>query len=164
MSEQESESEKGEWDLYELCKLGDEYRKEYDFEMFGKSTSVTIKPLIDEDAIPYSIQLKEKFGAETKDEALEEAEDYVDEARDEEGQIEMSEVDDEFMEIMKDVYDDGLCADLTWSEFDSQEAGERKNFVRDRSRDGAVIDISMEILDLSGTLEDALKFPGRGRQ
>lgn len=162
--EQDYESEKEEWDLYELCKLGDEYRKEFNFEMFGKDTSVTIKPLIDKEAIPYSTKLQAKFGADSKDEALDEAEEYVESAKDEDGEIDMNEVDADFMEIMEDVYADGVCADLTWPDEDSQEAEERKEFVKERSRDGAVIEIAMEVLDLSGTLEDALKFPGRGRQ
>lgn len=164
MSEEEYESEKDEWDLYELCKLGDDYRKEYGFEMFGKPTSVTIKPLIDKEAIPHSTKLQAKFEADDREEALDEAEEYVDSAKDESGEIDMEEVDKDFMAIMEDVYEDGVCAELTWDDVDEQEAQERKEFVKERSRDGAVIEIAMEILDLSGTLEDALKFPGRGRQ
>jgi hypothetical protein len=159
-----NESEKDEWDLYELVKLGDDYRKDYSLTVFGKNTSVTIRPLIDEESIPYSVRLQDKFGAEDRDEALEEAEDYVKEAKDDEGAINMSEVDDEFINIMKEVYDDGVCPEKTWPDKSPEEAKKRANFVKNRSMGGAVIDIAMEILDLSGTMEDALKFPGRGSQ
>ncbi len=163
MTEQEQDedfdTEKDEWDIFELMKLGSEYRKDYTLTVFGQDTSVTIRPLIDEESIPYSVQLQKKFGVDSKDEALEEAEEYVEEARDEDG-IDMSEIDSDFIEIMKDVYDDGHCPELTWPDKSEEEREERAEFVRDNSMDGAVIDISMEILDLSGTMEDALKFPG----
>jgi hypothetical protein len=158
-----SDSEKETWDLYELCKLGTDYRKDFGLVVVGKETSVTIRPLEDSESIPISTDLQQKFDAEDRDEALEEAEDYVEENMDE-GSLDMDEIDDEFMSIMEKVYDIGVDAEKTWPEHESSEAEKRKEFIKQNSFDGAVIEISMEILDLSGTLEDALKFPGRGRQ
>lgn len=155
-------SDKDDWDLYELCKLGDEYRKDYSFEMFGKDTSVVIKPLVDKESIPISIQLQDKFGLDDEDDAIEAAQEEVDEARDEEGEIDMSELDDEFMSIMEEAFEKGVMAEDTWPDKDNPY--ERKEFVKENSRDGMVIEVAMEILELSGTLEDALQFPGRGRQ
>lgn len=154
--------DKDEWDLYELCKLGDDYRKDHGFEMFGKPTSVVIKPLPDKESIPISTKLQAKFGLDDDDDAIQAAQEEVDEARDEAGEIDMSELDDDFMDIMEDTYEKGVCADETWPDEDN--ADERKEFVKQKSRDGAVVEIAMEILELSGTLEDALKFPGRGSQ
>ena len=153
------------YDLHELMTRGADYREKREFELFGKKTEIWMKPMVDEVNIPLSAMLHLKFDMD-----VEEAREHVEEQRDDEGEIDVSAMDDEFVEIMKraaresvDYEKNGWTEEQFHEMFGNPDAADEEDR-RTKSIGGVVVEIGMEGFELAGTLDDAKLFRGRGTQ
>lgn len=149
-----SNTDKSNSKLYEMTVKGREYRKEITVDYLGKEVPVTIRPLVDDEFLPLTARMQESTGFD-QEEALEEIENAgdVDEANlDEEEMMDMSDVDDEFVSIMKEASKLGIDGDAmghTQDEIDE---------MVDNMLGGLSLEIGGLILELSGEVEDAKQF------
>lgn len=150
--------------LHEMIIRGSEYREDYEFELYGEDVTAIIRPLVDDEFLPIAAVLAEKFDLEEEAEeekAVSEAIDKVEEARDEEAdEIDMSEMDDEFVAIMQEAAVFGL-------EGTYDEDGEEVDISDEEARSlvsgmmgGYSIEMGTRVLEVSGDVRDAEKFRG----
>lgn len=77
-------SDKSKSELYEMVVRGTEFKDDYDFEMYGEETTAILQPLVDDEFLPIAAFLSEHLDIEDEvedEEAVSEAIDKVDEAR-----------------------------------------------------------------------------------
>jgi len=160
-----SESNKSTSKLYEMCVRGDEYREDYEFEMFGEDVTAVLKPLKDERFLPIAAVLKSHLDMD-EDEAIdtvEEAKEAAEEAG--EDTIDISQMDKAFVATMQRAaigairgsYDE----DGKFYEHSEEEAEKMVGMMIG----GYSVELGGKALEISGDVRDATKFRGsRGGQ
>lgn len=148
----------------EMAKRGRKYREDVELELYGEEVRLQIKPLVDDDFLPimgfimrhFDVDEEEIRGGKTVERAQEEIED----ARDEEGNIDPRRLDGDFVAKMQEAAILGLTAD-----YDND--GNRVPFDEEQAREfveglhgGYSMEIANEILELSGNIREAEKFRG----
>lgn len=148
--------------LHEMIVRGKHYREDFEFELYGEEVVAIIRPLVDKEFLPVAGMLAEKFDLDEKEEAVDEAIEKVEEAK-EEGEtdtVDVSEMDEEFVDIMHGVAVLGL-------EGTYDEEGNEVEIDKEEGREmveslmgGYSVELASEILDVSGSVRDAEKFRG----
>jgi hypothetical protein len=145
--------------LREMAVKGKNYREEYELDYFGETATLVLKSLVDEVLIPVAAILEDKFDMDV-DEAREE----LDDAKDESGSIDPSQLDAEFVRLMADVAVNGIDRE------EGAAAGESKEGVREifgiaeddeeniGLRGGKTLEIAEAVLDISSDADSAEKF------
>lgn len=146
--------------LHEMVSLGKEYREDMELEVFGGTVTIEHRPLPDKEFLPLMSDMAEAIDLDVTDseEALDEAFEEVDEARDEEGNIDIRELNDEFIEITHDAAALGITASY-------DENGQRVEIGEEEAHElledmvgGISVEIGMQVLDKSGNVRDAELF------
>lgn len=153
-------------DLHELILRGADYREAREFDYLGVTTEVVMKPMIDEYAIPLTAALHAKFEMDVS-----EAREEVEEAREEDGTIDVTALDEEFVGLMRRAARHSIDRDANgWTEeqfndiVGSDPADPSIPDQKAKTVDGLIVDLGMEGFELAGSLEDAKLFRGRGTQ
>lgn len=146
--------------MHELLFKGADYREDFEFELYGEEVTAIIRPLADPDFLPLVALLAEKFDLDDEVEnarAVDEASERIEEA-DEGEEIDVSEMDEEFVAVMQNAARLGL--EGTYNEdgnvidIDDEEAEE---LVRSMIG-GTSIEMGSRVLELSGSVREAEKF------
>lgn len=154
----------GETDLHELIMRGSAYRESREFEYLGQTIEVIMGPIEDVYNIPLTAALHAQFDLD-----VEEAREEVEEARDDDGSVDITKLDEAFVGIMQRAarysidqkangWDDAQFNDIVGSDPTDPEAVVHNP----RTINGMIVDLGMAGMELGGSLEDAQKFPGRG--
>jgi hypothetical protein len=142
---------------------GTNYREDFTFELYGEEVTAVLRPLVDAEFLPIAAFLADNIESENLEEraeAVSEAVDKVDDAADEEGDIDLSELDENFVEAMQNaarkgwhgVREDGEVIELTDDEKDELLAN---------MMGGYSIEIGSRVLEISGDVREADKFRGK---
>lgn len=158
-----SESERSQSKLHEMVMLGKDYREDYDFELYGEEVTVVLRTLPDIEFLPILAVIADHMGLEDEieemeEEVVDEALDEIDEARDEEGTVDISKLDKKFVATMQEAAKLGLegTYDHDGEKIDLGE-DEAEEMVEDL-RGGYSVELGGEVLDISGNVRDAEKF------
>ena len=145
--------------LRELAVYGKEYRETNEYEYLGAPLELCIGPLDDQYLIPFLAVLEERFGMD-----IEDAEEEIEEARDEDGDIDASEVDAEFVRLMADAAIEGIDTSEADAEGEDEE-GLREIFgISDDDEaniglvGGMTLEIAQDVLSISEDADAAEKF------
>lgn len=144
--------------LEEMVMKGRDYTWEYDFEMFGDEISVRLGMIPDEVYIPISARLSEALDVDEED-VIEEAKEQVEDAKQEDGSIDVSQMNEGVVASLQTAAINGLVGAY-------DDDGEFVEIDEDKAKDlvtsmvgGYSIEIGGEILaEVSEAREDADKF------
>lgn len=149
--------DKGKSKVHELLYKGAEYREDFDFELYGEEVTVIIRPLPDPEFLPLIAVLDDRFDIDEdveQAEAVDEARDKIEEARDD-GEIDVSEMDEEFVAVMQNAAARGL-------EGTYDDDGERVDIGDSEAEEmvkamtgGTSIELAARVLELSGSVREA---------
>lgn len=148
-----------------MAKRGRKYREDRELELYGEDTRVQIKPLVDGEFLPLMGFIMRHFDVDPEEirgeNSSEVAKEKIDEARDEDGDVDPRKLDTEFVERMQD---DAAIKGLT---ADYDEDGNRHPFSDEEAEEfvkglhgGQSIELAYEVLELSGDIREAEKFRG----
>lgn len=135
-------------DLCDLVMAGADYREEREYEYLGREVAVTLRPVLDPVAIPLTAKLHEKLDMDLS-EAREELEDQRDE---DDGGLDVGSMDDEFVSIMQRAARFSL--DNEQNGWDEKELDKLVH----STMNGLIVEIGLEALEVSGTMEEAEAF------
>ncbi|WP_264822310.1 hypothetical protein [Halocatena marina] len=155
-------SDKPKGTLYEMCVRGDDYREEYEFEMFGEEITALMKPIKDKKFLPLTAYLKEHLDID-EEEAVEKVEEAKEESDGE--TIDISKMDEDFVTSIQNAAVYGIAGSV-------EDDGEIIEYTEDEARKmvdkmigGYSVELGGKALEISGNVRDVKKFPGsRGGQ
>ena len=145
--------------LREMAVYGKEYSETNEYDYFGGTLELAANPLEDEFLIPFTAILEERFEIEDVDEASEE----IENAR-EEGDIDPSKVDVEFVHLMAEVCVEGVDTSEGDAEGEDEEGLEEIFGISENEEEniglvgGLTLEVSQDILDISSDAESAESF------
>lgn len=146
--------------LTEMAVRGKEYRETNTYEYFGEEMELAIGPLEDKVLIPVMGTLQANFGIED----IEEAQEEIEESRSEDGDIDPSKLDAEFVALMGRVGVEGVDTEEGDAEGADEAELERVFGIHADEeeniglRGGMTVEIAQDVLGLSSDEEDAEKF------
>lgn len=146
--------------LKQMAIRGKEYSEVNEYEYISGTLEISMSPLIDEVLLPIVAVLEDKFGIEDVEEASEE----IDEARDEEGDIDPAAVDEDFVALMGRVCVKGINTDEADAEGADEEELREIMGISDNEDEnvgligGFTLEIAQDILDLSSDADTAENF------
>jgi hypothetical protein len=136
--------------LRELAVRGKDYREDYEVEYYGESATFALRPLVDIEFLPIAAFLEDKLGLDA-----EEAQELVEEEREEnEGNVDPSNFDREFVEIMQKAAIQGLTSGPDCDESEREEVREQVESLQG----GKSLEIGERVLDISSDAESAKSF------
>lgn len=160
MSESKSTSK-----LFEMCVRGDEYREDYDFEMFGEDVTAVLSPLKDGKFLPIAAFLKAHLDMDEEEavEAVEEAKEAAEEAG--EDTIDITQMDEAFVAAMQRAAIGSLVGSYDEDdEFIAHDEDEAQAMI-EMMVGGYSVELGGKALEISGDVRDATNFRGsRGGQ
>jgi hypothetical protein len=150
--------------LLEMCIRGRDYREDHDVEMFGETTTIRFRPLLDPDFLAISTFMKEHLDLDVDEDAVEAAEERIDEARTKAGEIDLNRLDREFVLKLQEAMVLGVTGSLS-DDGEFVEHSEADNQTLLQMVGGYSVELGMIALDVSGNVRDATNFRGsRGGQ
>lgn len=135
--------------LRELAVRGKDYREDFEVDYYGESAVFALRPLVDVEFLPIAAFLEDKLGLDA-----EEAQEMVEEEREEEGNIDPSNFDREFVEIMQKAAIQGLTSGPDASDEEREEVREQVETLQG----GKSLEIAERVLDISSDAESAKSF------
>lgn len=136
--------------LRELAIRGKDYREDLEVEYYGESATFAVRPLVDIEFLPIAAFLEDKLGLDA-----EEAQELVEEEREEnEGNIDPSNFDREFVEIMQKAAIQGMTSGPEASD----EEREQVRAEIETLQGGKSLEIAERVLDISSDAESAKSF------
>jgi hypothetical protein len=144
--------------LRELATRGKAYREDFDAEYMGETMTLSLQPVISQRFLPIAALLEDKVDMDA-DEAQEKLEDEK-----EEGSIDPSDFDEEFVCIMSELAVRGISTDEGYAEGEDED-GLREIFgISDTESEnigligGVVLEIAERVLAISSDAEKAESF------
>lgn len=136
--------------------LGEEYREDFDFDLYGEEVTVHLKPLPDKFFLPIVGSLAEELDVEGED--IEEGE-VADEAIEEaEGEIDMADLSEGFVNQMQKAailgVEGAYDEEDELVEYDKEEVAD----LVEKMIGGTSVEVGGRVLELTGSLRDAEKF------
>jgi len=145
--------------LREMAVRGAEYEEVYVYEYFGDEMELSLSPLVDETLIPVAGVLEAKFSMEVED-----ASEEIEDSREEDGDVDPSKLDEDFVQLMAKVAVEGINTDSGDAEGATEESL-RKVFAISEDEDddiglrgGATLEVAQDVLDLSSDDDSAESF------
>jgi hypothetical protein len=136
--------------LRELAVRGKDYREEFEVEYYGESATFELRPLVDIEFLPIAAFLEDKLGLDA-----EEAQEMVEEERDpDDGSINPSNFDAEFVEIMQKAAIQGMTSGPDASDEECDEVRAEVESLQG----GKSLEIAETVLDISSDAESAKSF------
>lgn len=142
--------------LRELAVRGKDYREPFEVEYYGEAATFDLRPLVDIEFLPIAAFLEDKLDLDA-----EEAQEMVEEERDEEGNVDASNFDMEFVEIMQSAAIQGLTGSTKDEADDVAEWQEQKEEIAaqvESLQGGKSLEIAERVLDISSDAESAKSF------
>lgn len=131
---------------------GEEYREEMEFAYYAMEGVLLLKPLADPQFLPIAAALQQKMGIDA-----EEAQEMMEDEKDETGSIDASQFDEDFVTIMHEAATMGIARDGGIAE-GMDEEGVRE--VVQGLQGGKSLEIAERVLDISSDPEGAESFRG----
>lgn len=135
--------------LREMALRGDEYRDTIDFTYYDMEGELFVRPLVDEEFLPIAAFLEDRLDMDT-DEAQEALEDG-----EEDGSIDPSQFDDEFVEIMHKAAAMGIDTEQGIAEGEDDEGVEE---IISMLQGGKSLIIAERVLEISSDADKAESF------
>lgn len=143
--------------LRELAVRGKNYREEFEVEYYGESATFDLRPLVDIEFLPIAAFLEDKLGLDA-----EEAQEMVEEEREQnDGNIDPSNFDREFVEIMQSAAIQGLTGSTKDEASDEAEWKAQKEEITaqvESLQGGKSLELAERVLDISSDAESAKSF------
>ena len=147
--------------LRELAVRGKDYREDFEVTYYGEDTQLSLRPLVDVEFLPIAAFLEDKLGIEA-----EEAQEMVEEDMEENGgNVDPSNFDEEFVEIMQSAAIKGLtpcpkddAEENGMTEAEWVEQKEEFEGIVTSLQGGKSLEIAERVLDISSDAESAEKF------
>lgn len=143
--EEEESNERSVSKLREMVLKGKNYREDYEFEYFGETITLKLRPLRDPEFVELIERLDDTIDEEEFDEELEDIEDLDEEDVEEE-------FSSDFVEVMRDAAKLGI---------DPEPLGETREGIAelvDEMVGGVSIEIGAEVMEITSNLQDADRF------
>lgn len=147
--------------LHEMVALGKNYREDMEIDVFGGTVKIEHRALPDKEFLPLLSDLAETLDMEmdvSSEEVIDEATEEIEEARDEEGNIDITQLDDQFVDIAQEAAARGITAAY-------DEDGEKRALEKEETEGlladmvgGLSVEIGMVVLDTAGGVRDAELF------
>lgn len=152
--------EKPKSKLQEMAIRGDEFREDYEFEMFGEDVIASLAPLKDKKFLPIAGFLKEHLDMDEEEavEAVEQAKEEAEEAG--EDTVDVSKMDLEFVLAMQRAAVAGLKGSYNDDDEYVEHTAEEAQAMIDKMVGGYSVEIGGKVLEVSGDVRDATKFRG----
>jgi flagellin-like hook-associated protein FlgL len=151
----DTNSEKSQSKLYEMTVKGRNYRQTEEVQYFGETIEVVLRPLVDKEFLPLTAEMQEKAGVDEQ-EALDEIEEAKERGDNDpeiaDDMMDMTYLDEEFVDIMQ------RAAKLGISHDEMGHTQDEVDFMVDNMVGGLSVEIGGLVLDVSGDVEDAEKF------
>lgn len=142
--------------LTEMAQKGTEYRQDEEIEIYGETVEIVVKPLDDDKFLPLMAEMAEALDVDQ--ESL--AEGPKDEIEEEFGdEIEVSQMNEDFIDVMQKAAVAGLHGQYVGDDEVEVLDTERKAEVVSSLKGGASMELGLLVMDVSGNMEDAEKFP-----
>lgn len=141
--------------LREMMAKGQNYREEFELEMFGSPVVFVLKPIPDEQYIPLQVYMKEVLGMDDE-EAMERIEEAREEDEDGTAKMENIRVEDpeEFAKVLKQI----AILSIDYEKMDGDEEDVKALF--EGAVGGYTPEIAYKGMEVTGNLRDAKKFRG----
>ena len=136
--------------LREMAIKGSEYRETVEFEYYGEELELYVKPLTDAEFLPIAAVLEEKLDLDH-----EEAQEMIDDEMDDEGYVDPSAFDEEFIEVMQEAAILGI--DTTQGDAEGEDEAGLRELV-EMLQGGATLVIAERVLDISRDSSKAESF------
>ena len=150
--------------LYEMAVRGTEYKEDYEFEGYGgEEVTVIFQPLVDDEFLPLAAFLAERLDLDEEaepEEAATEAIDRADEATDNDGDVDIGELDEDFVEVMQTAAKMGIYGGYTEDGDEVEHTEEEIDFIVENLMGGYSIELGGKVLEVSGDVRKADKFRG----
>ncbi|MFC6717886.1 hypothetical protein ACFQHN_09910 [Natrialbaceae archaeon GCM10025896] len=137
---------------------GKDYRHTHEFEMFGETVEVVLRPLVDAEFLPITALMQELLNID-EEEAVEQIREAKEDAEAEGGEgapIDVSQFDEDFVKLMQKAAKLGV---------DGESMGhsqEEVDWMVDNMVGGYSVELGGEVLDLAGNIRDAERFRRNG--
>ena len=145
-----AESSKNISTLREMALRGDDYREKMEFEYYGLSGDLYLRPLVDDEFLPIAAFLEDRLDIDP-----EQAQEKINEAESGTDSIDMAETDEEFIQIMQTAAAMGIDRTQGIAEGESKEDVE---MLVSKLQSGKSLIIAERVLDMSSDAENAEKF------
>lgn len=142
-----------------MATRGKSYREDFDTEYMGETMELVLKPVISKRFLPVAALLEAKMDMDE-----EEAQEMLEEEADEDGSIDPSNFDEEFVSIMSELAVRGIDTEAGYAEGETED-GLREIFAISDDEDenigligGVVLEIAEAVLSISSDAEKAQSF------
>jgi len=153
--------------LYEMAVRGSDFEDEYEFELYGEPVTAIIKPLVDDEFLPIAAFLSDQLdvdedaeSAEAVGQAVDRVEDASAEDEDVEQPIDISELNEEFVETMQAAAKLGLTASYDEDGNRVDLSDEEITEIVESMMGGYSVELGAQVLEISGDVRKAEKFRG----
>lgn len=136
--------------LREMAIKGSEYRETVEFDYYDETIELYLKPLTDSEFLPIAAILEEKLDIDH-----EEAQEMVENEKDEHGNVDSSAFDEEFVTVMQTAAVLGI--DTTQGDAEGEDEEGLKEIVQ-MLQGGATLVIAERVLDISSDSSGAESF------
>lgn len=150
------QSDKSRSTLTEMAQKGTEYRKDETIEVYGEEVDIVLKPLDDNKFLPLMAEMAESLGVE-QESLTEGPQDEIEQELGDE--ISVSELNEDFIDVMQKAAVAGLHGQYVGEDEVEVLDTEEKAEVVKSLKGGASMELGLLVMDVSGNLEDAEKFP-----
>lgn len=158
-----TQSERTESKLYEMVVRGTDFEDEYEFEMYGEPVTAIIKPLVDDEFLPIAAFLKSHLDVDDdfeEEEVVSEAIDKVEEEKEGDGAVDVSQFDEEFVAALQKAAEYGIHGSYDEDGERVEHTDEEVEFMVSEMMGGYSVEIGSRVLEISGDVRDAEKFRG----
>jgi hypothetical protein len=146
-----------------MATRGKEYREDFETEYMGETMELVLKPVISKRFLPIAALLEAKMDMDEED-----AQELLEEEADEDGSIDPSNFDEEFVSIMSELAVRGIDLEAGYAEGETED-GLREIFAISDDEDenigligGVVLEIAEAVLSISSDAEKAESFQRDG--
>lgn len=139
-----------------MAQKGTEYRKDETIELYGEEVDIVLKPLDDDKFLPLMAEMAEALGVE-QESLTEGPQDEIEQELGDE--IDVSQLNEEFIGVMQKAAVSGLHGQYVEEDEVEVLDTETKAELVSSLKGGASMEMGLLVMDVSGNLEDAEKFP-----
>lgn len=164
-------SDRSQSKLHEMVVRGTNFKEDFEFELYGEDVTVILQPLVDDEFLPIAAYMAEHLDFDEEqidgDDAVSKSLDRIEEAKEdaeEEGEIDVTKLDDEFVAVMQEAARYGVYGGYDEDGEVVEHDDEEIEFIVQNMMGGASVELGGRVLEISGDIRDAEKFRGgRGR-
>lgn len=149
-SESDSSNDTNISRLREMALRGDQFRDSIDFKYYGMEGELFVRPLTDTEFLPIAAFLENRLDLDT-----DEAQEVLEDGKDDEGTIDPGQFDEDFVEIMREAAVLGIDTEQGIAEGEDREGVEE---IVKMLQGGKSLIVAERVLEISSDAESAESF------